>query len=127
VSEGKREMKIVSGKLTFMNIPLRQAEYWAWGRRDIYTVGLVEFTTDTGLVGIGEVNVSMGPNEKVIAAIFDQMLDFYVGQSPFDSNIIMARIKGTGWYSYHRTASLVLGGLDMACWDLAGKAVGQPV
>lgn len=120
-------MKIVSGKLTFMNIPLRQAEYWAWGKRDIYTVGLVEFATDTGLVGIGEVNISMGPNEKVIAAIFDQMLDFYVGQSPFDSNIVMARIKGTGWYSYHRTAGLVLGGLDMACWDLAGKACGVPV
>ena len=34
---------------------------------------------------------------------------------------------GSGWYSFQRTAGLVLGGLEMACWDAVGKHLGQPV
>ena len=118
---------IESAKLTFVNVPMQQPEYWAWGRRDTYTVGLVELHTGNGLTGYGEVNLSMGPDDKVIAAMFDQMAEFFVGITPFESNVASARIKGTGWHSYQRTGGLVLGGLEMASWDLAGKSVGKPV
>jgi L-alanine-DL-glutamate epimerase-like enolase superfamily enzyme len=36
-------------------------------------------------------------------------------------------VMAEGWYSFERTAGLVLGGLDMACWDAAGKYLNQPV
>jgi L-alanine-DL-glutamate epimerase-like enolase superfamily enzyme len=32
-----------------------------------------------------------------------------------------------GWYSFERTAGLVIGGLDMACWDALGKLLKQPI
>jgi len=120
-------VKIEGAQLTFINVPMQQPELWAWGLRDGYTVGLVELHTDAGVTGLGEVVVAMGPNAGVIRAMFDQMLPHYIGESPLDTERIITKIMADGWYSFERTAGLVLGGLDMACWDAAGKFLGQPV
>ncbi len=120
-------MRIEGAELTFLNVPMRQPELWAWGLRDGYTVGLVELHTDAGITGLGEVVVAMGPNAGVIRAIFDQMAAQYIGESPLDSERLVAKVMADGWYSFERTAGLVLGGLDMACWDAAGKYLKQPV
>ena len=40
---------------------------------------------------------------------------------------LLGRVMSQGWHPFHRTAALVLGGLEMACWDVAGKYLGQPV
>jgi L-alanine-DL-glutamate epimerase-like enolase superfamily enzyme len=87
----------------------------------------VELHTDAGVTGLGEVVVAMGPDAGVIRAMFDQMVAHYVGESPLDTERIITKILADGWYSFERTAGLVLGGLDMACWDAAGKFLGQPV
>lgn len=120
-------MRIEAAELTFLNIPMRQPELWAWGLRDGYTVGLVELHTDAGITGLGEVVVAMGPDAGVIRAMFDQMAARFVGESPLDTERLAAKVMADGWYSFERTAGLVLGGLDMACWDAAGKYLGQPV
>jgi L-alanine-DL-glutamate epimerase-like enolase superfamily enzyme len=120
-------MRIEGADLTFINLPMRQPELWAWGLRDGYTVGLVELHTDAGVTGLGEVVVAMGPNAGVIQAMFDQMVKLYVGESPLDTERLIAKVMAEGWYSFERTAGLVLGGLDMACWDAAGKYLNQPV
>lgn len=114
-------------ELTFLNVPMVQPEMWAWGRRDRYTVGLVELHLENGVVGVGEVVVCMGPDDKVIRSIFEQMAAAMVGESVFAPRRLVAQILGTGWYAFERTAGLVLGGLEMACWDAFGKAVNQPV
>jgi 2-dehydro-3-deoxyphosphogluconate aldolase / (4S)-4-hydroxy-2-oxoglutarate aldolase len=120
-------VKIEGAELTFINVPMKQPELWAWGLRDGYTVGLVELHTDAGVTGLGEVVVAMGPDVGVIRAMFDQMAAQYIGESPLDTERIITKIMADGWYSFERTAGLVLGGLDMACWDAAGKFLGQPV
>jgi len=120
-------MRIEHAELTFLNLPMTQPELWAFGRRDGYTVGLVQMHTNTGIVGLGEVNVCMGPNAAVIRAMFEQMVESFVGESPFSSERAVAKVMSTGWYAFHRAAGLVLAGLEMACWDAVGKAVGEPV
>jgi L-alanine-DL-glutamate epimerase-like enolase superfamily enzyme len=102
-------------------------EGWVWGQRSSYTVGLVELHTDAGISGIGEVNVCMGPDSAVIRAITEQMSRSFVGDSPLAPQRMIARVMGTGWYPFHRTAALVLGGLEMACWDVMGKYLKQPI
>jgi glucarate dehydratase len=106
---------------------MAQPELWAWGRRVGYTVGLVRLTTDVGITGIGEVVVCMGPDVRVIRAVFEQLLEHCIGMSPLETEVIAAKIRATGWYSFERTLGLVLGGLDMACWDAAGKYLNQSV
>lgn len=120
-------MKIEHAELTFVNVPMKQPELWAWGLRDGYTVGLVQLHTDNGITGIGEVVVCMGPDARVIQAMFDQMVEAYVGESPLATERILAKLLSAGWYSFERAAGLVIGGLDMACWDAAGKYLNQPV
>lgn len=120
-------LRIEHAELTFVNLPMVQPELWAWGSRDGYTVGVVELHCEGGVVGIGEVNACMGPDDRAIAAIFDQMAEAFVGESPLAVERAGARVAGMGWYSFHRTAGLVLGGLEMACWDAAGKLLGVPV
>jgi L-alanine-DL-glutamate epimerase-like enolase superfamily enzyme len=120
-------MKIEHIDLTFLNLPLVRPEGWVWGRRSSYTVGLVELHTDVGATGIGEVNVCMGPNPEVIRAMTEQMAGLFVGDTPLAPQRLVNRVLGAGWYPFHRTAALVLGGLEMACWDAVGKHLGQPV
>jgi L-alanine-DL-glutamate epimerase-like enolase superfamily enzyme len=113
--------------LTFLNLPLVRPEGWVWGRRSSYTVGLVELHTDADVTGIGEVNVCMGPNPEVIRTMTEQMAELFVGDTPLAPQRLVSRVLGAGWYPFHRTAALVLGGLEMACFDAAGKHLGQPV
>lgn len=120
-------MRIEHAELTFLNVPMAQPELWAWGVRDGYTVGLVQLHTDVGITGIGEVVVCMGPDVRVIRAMFDQLLESYIGESPLATERILAKLLSAGWYSFERSAGLVIGGLDMACWDAAGKFLNQPV
>lgn len=120
-------MRIEHCELTFLNLPMAQPELWAWGRRDSYTVGLVRVQTEAGITGIGEVNVSMGPDDGVVRAVFEQVRPAFVGDTALAPGRLLARVLGAGWYPFHRTAALVLGGLEMACWDAAGKLLGRPV
>jgi L-alanine-DL-glutamate epimerase-like enolase superfamily enzyme len=120
-------MRIEQVDLTFLNLPLVLPEGWVWGRRSSYTVGLVELHTDAGITGLGEVNVCMGPDAAVIRAMTEQMARSFVGDTPLAPQRLLARVMSAGWYPFHRAAALVLAGLEMACWDAAGKALEQPI
>lgn len=120
-------MRIEHIDLTFLNLPLVRPEVWVWGKRSSYTVGLIELHTDVGITGLGEVNICMGPDATVIRAMTEQMARSFVGDTPLAPQRLLSRVMGAGWYPFHRTAGLVLGGLEMACWDAMGKHLGQPI
>jgi L-alanine-DL-glutamate epimerase-like enolase superfamily enzyme len=121
------EIRVLQVDLTFLNLPLVRPERWAWGERSSYTVGLLELRTDAGITGVGEVNVCMGPNPDVIRAMTQQLASGLVGDTPLAPQRLLSRVMGAGWYPFHRTAALVLGGLEMACWDVMGKYLNQPI
>jgi L-alanine-DL-glutamate epimerase-like enolase superfamily enzyme len=120
-------VQVDSFDLTFLNLPLTHPEIWAWGERSRYTVGLVELHTDEGITGVGEINVCMGPDPSVLQALTEQLAKSIVGQSPLAPRRLIAHVMSRGWYAFHRTAALVLGGLEMACWDAMGKYLSQPI
>jgi L-alanine-DL-glutamate epimerase-like enolase superfamily enzyme len=120
-------MRVEHVELTFLNLPMVRPEGWAWAPRSAYTLGVVQVHTDAGVTGIGEVNVCMGPDPAVIRALTEQLAQSLVGETPLAPQRFLARVMGSGWYPFHRTASLVLGGLEMACWDAAGKYLDQPI
>ena len=119
--------RVENATLTFVNLPMVTPEMWAWGRRDGYTVGVVELHCEGGVVGLGEIVACMGPDDRALRAIFDQMAAAFVGEPVLAVERATARIAGMGWHAFHRTAGLVLGGLETACWDAAGKVFGVPV
>lgn len=88
----------------------------------------VKLTTDCGITGYGECYVAtFGPRvvEHMIADMFERYL---LGADPHHVERFWRRAHGSGFG--HRPDISVMGvasGLEMACWDIIGKAAGKPV
>lgn len=96
-----------------------------WGGR--YWI-FPKLTTDDGIVGYGECYAStVGPTamRAVIEDVFERHMQ---GQSPEDIELMFRRAYSSGFTQ--RPDLTVMGafsGLEIACWDILGKARGRPV
>ncbi len=96
-----------------------------WGGR--YWI-FPKLTTDTGLVGYGECYAStVGPNamRAVIEDVFERHMR---GENPENIELMYRRAYSSGFTQ--RPDPTVMGafsGLEIACWDILGKARGRPV
>lgn len=123
-------MKITAVKTRLLRIPYREPFHWSQGVVEAAQVVLVEVQTDEGLTGYGE---SMGgASLESVRSLIDRAAPLCVGRSPFESTRLMKSVyqhlfAATGNCSAPRFGALVLTGLDMALWDLAGKATGRAV
>ena len=88
----------------------------------------LKLVTDDGIAGIGEVYAAtFGPH--VVTRMIEDVCDRHViGADPFRIERLWRDVYGQG-YSGRPDISLVgvLSGIEMACWDIVGKAVGKPV
>jgi 2-dehydro-3-deoxyphosphogalactonate aldolase len=86
--------------------------------------------TDEGIVGLGERVTGHSTNLKSqIALLHDLCERFVVGQSPFDVEKIWQAMYGT-LHDYRHPgldSTPALSAIEMACWDLIGKAANQPI
>lgn len=88
----------------------------------------VKLTTDTGIVGYGEVYAaSVGPEamKAVIADVFERHMQ---GENPENVELMFRRAYSSGFTQ--RPDLTVMGafsGLEIACWDILGKAHDRPV
>lgn len=85
----------------------------------------VRVTTDDGMVGWGEA-VTMWPEATTASAVLvDGLAPLVVGRDPMEHAAIHAALKDhTWWYGNGGLASFAISALDIALWDLAGKASG---
>lgn len=88
----------------------------------------VKLVTDTGIVGYGEVYAATFGAETIAGMVADTAERHVVGHDPFHIEALFRRVYGSG-YSLRPDISLVgvLSGLEMACWDIIGKACDKPV
>lgn len=88
----------------------------------------LKLVTDDGIEGVGEVYVATFGPETVCAMIADVFERHMLGQDPHRIETLWRRVYGSG-YSLRPDISLmgVMSGLEMACWDIIGKAAGRPV
>lgn len=94
---------------------------------DISTV-LVQVHTDEGLVGYGESKAPIAP-EVVKGYIDSTLAAWLIGQNPLSVRALwdryQASMRGRGHLQgFHQEAAA---GLDIACWDIVGKVMNQPV
>ncbi len=85
---------------------------------------LVKVLTDEGLVGIGEAYWGIGVRDVIL-----RLKDFLVGQDPTQVDWVMHSLKRllSGVGSQAGTVVTALSGIEIALWDLTGKALGVPV
>jgi len=120
-------MKITDLKSTILSVPFQKPTFWPYGRWDGITVVAIEIETDEGIVGIGESVCQQNPAEA-FKNFIDSSKPFLTGEDPFNTERIRKKIEGLGGWVYGRHfAGYALGGIDMALWDIIGKACGQPL
>jgi galactonate dehydratase len=88
----------------------------------------LKLRTACGIEGVGEAYAAtFGP--KVIAAMIEDVFARrFLGRDPFQIESIWREAYGSG-FTLRPDASMmgVLSALEMACWDIIGKAVEQPI
>jgi glucarate dehydratase len=117
-------MKITRIRATPINLPLEAPVWWSGGLYTGTSRSIVEVETDEGLIGLGE-----APSVALTAQI-EAMGERLVGLDPLDVAACESRcvpplqiIRNTdGW-----STVTAFGAIEIALWDLRGKAVGQPL
>ena len=85
----------------------------------------LRLTTDTGLTGIGEASLEW-QEQTVQTLIHEWVEDRILGIDPFDiEHVIGGLIRDQ--YQGGSTVLTAISGVEIALWDLIGKACGQPV
>ncbi|QGN34760.1 mandelate racemase/muconate lactonizing enzyme family protein [Microlunatus sp. Gsoil 973] len=88
----------------------------------------VEVRTDSELTGWGEVTTTTPMANRAVAGIARQLNDLVVGDDPAHIERIWHKIFRTFTYTGSRGAALnALSAIDIALWDLRGKALGLPI
>lgn len=89
---------------------------------------ILKLRTACGIEGVGEVYAAtFGPDAvgRMIEDLFARRLE---GRDPFQIERFWRESYGSGFtLRPDLTLMSVVSGLEMACWDIIGKAVGQPV
>lgn len=101
-------------------------------RRFIYSktidTVIVKMTTDDGLVGWGEAKAPVAP--QATKQIIDLLLkDIVIGEDPHDVVVLWERMYAGMRVRGHRAGFYLeaISGIDIALWDLIGKAAGKPI
>jgi galactonate dehydratase len=85
----------------------------------------VRLRTDTGLTGVGEASLEW--QEKTVQTLCHEWVEGRVlGKDPFDVEAVIGGLV-RDQYQGGSTIMTAISGVEIALWDLIGKACGQPV
>jgi glucarate dehydratase len=115
-------MKIIDIKATPVTVPAEAPWRWSMGIETGTTRTIIELLTDEGITGIGETYGGGGTVEALETA-----KAFVVGLDPLETGILQHRLGVFGISYETNVPPFVRSGIEMACMDAAGKALGRPV
>lgn len=124
-------------------IPLAQQHVSDFGRIESFDAAIISVEVDGGLVGWGESKAgvgSSGPCRALVRVVLDELAPALIGQDARRITALWDRMyngtrtghaleRGRGFPVLDRRGLWLsaMSGIDMALWDLAGKALGVPV
>lgn len=94
---------------------------WAGHRNFLFVV----IDTDEGIYGVGETGIT-GRELAVIGAI-EHFKEDLIGRDPFRIEHIWQVLFRGGFFPAQRILSAAISAVDIALWDIKGKALGVPV
>ena len=119
-------MKIVEVTTTIVSLPRSATLTTSYGSGNSATTVLVELGTDEGVTGIGQTAVaprSYGETAEGIAVnIHTHLAPAVVGENPLDIERLNRKLQAVLPHHWSSHA-----GVEMALWDLKGKALGTPL
>jgi L-alanine-DL-glutamate epimerase-like enolase superfamily enzyme len=122
-------MKITRIEAIPIQVPIKTSVAIRSGRGGSHTVSpflLVKMHTDEGLIGLGEASCTprwSGEDQVTAAHVIERYLaPLLLGQDPLQLEILSAKFPRAVAGHYFTKAAV-----EMALWDIAGKAAGQPL
>jgi L-rhamnonate dehydratase len=94
---------------------------------------VVKVHTDAGITGVGEVDSSSHVAKAIIEAplshkICRGLAECVLGEDPFEIDRLIHRMyEGSIYFGRQGAAIQAMSGIEIALWDIMGKAVGRPV
>jgi len=119
-------VKIATVETIPVSVPYRHREISSQVARDGVSDVLVKLTTDDGLVGWGE--ACCGADTASVEAALRAMTPFVVGRDPWNREAMRRDVFTHGlWQFQSGTGNFAWAGIDMALWDVCGRACGEPI
>ncbi len=88
----------------------------------------VEVTTDEGLTGWGEITTTTKIANRALAAMLRQINNVMIGEDPAQIERLWHKLFRSFTYMGSRGAAVeCLSAIDIALWDIRGKALGKPI
>lgn len=97
--------------------------YPVWGGFRNFLFVVVD--TDEGLYGVGEAGIT-GRELAVIGAI-EHFKPLLIGQNPFRTEHLWQMLFRGGFFPAQRILTSAISAIDIALWDIKGKALGVPI
>ena len=94
---------------------------------------VVKVSTDAGITGIGEVDSAPLAVKGAIEGPFSHtttsgLRELVLGEDPFQTEYLWHKMYRKNIYAGRRGIAIhAMSGIDMALWDIKGKALGQPI
>ena len=90
-----------------------------------HSLVIVEIETDTGIVGVGSCGTANAGIKPVIDQHFAPLL---LGEDPFKVELLWSKMyRSSGRFGRRGVAISAISGVDIALWDIMGKALDVPV
>jgi len=97
--------------------------YPVWGGARNFLFLVVD--TDEGLYGVGEAGIT--GRELAVTGAIEHFKPLLIGQDPFRIEHIWQTLFRGGFFPAQRILSAAISAIDIALWDIKGKALGVPV
>lgn len=94
---------------------------WSGGRNYLF----VAVDTDEGISGIGEAGLT--GRELAVAGAIDHFKPLLIGQDPGRIEHLWQTLSRGGFFPAEGAVAAALSAVDIALWDIKGKALGVPV
>ena len=89
-------------------------------------ISIVQVLTDEGLEGVGEVRM-LNHTEALQGYLGEAVPNHILGHDPMDIESLVQNMFRNDFARAGEIAMSAIATIEMACWDIVGKALGQPV
>jgi L-alanine-DL-glutamate epimerase-like enolase superfamily enzyme len=119
-------VKIIDIKTVLLSAPTGGLD-WIGGRLETWDTALIQVITDEGIYGLGEVTQA-ATAAGAVPGIAEMLKPVLIGLDPRRPRQVQHVAYNTSlFWARGGICSGVISAIEIACWDIAGKAAGVPV
>jgi D-galactarolactone cycloisomerase len=123
--DGRGQMKITEITPVLLSRQLDRPLGTSRGDMHARTACLIRVGTDEGIWGLGE---GVGDPQAIAAVVRERLGPALIGEDPFDTERLWAKLyQGAVYWERMGVTLCALSGIDLALWDIKGKALNVPV